>query len=147
MERTFLLYRPAKSDMCDALLKVGHLAQPILWTANPSVRAGDRCLIYSASRKSSIVGAGIATSDPFKINTGEWTGAMCIFLRLVAETNLPLNDMRKNSRWSALRGRNALKATRFGPYGRGAANAREIPSPHAEVLWRLALDRAAETID
>lgn len=146
MERTFILYRPAKSDMCDALLKVGHLAQPIIWTANPSVRAGDRCLIYSVSPKSSVVGAGIATSDSFKINTGDWAGAMCVYLRLLAETNLPLNEMRKQSKWAALRGRNALQATRFGPRGSGAANARKIPSPHAETLWRLALTRAAEMI-
>ena len=147
MERTYILYRAAASEMCDALLAVGRLAQPILWTANPSVRAGDRCLIYSVKPKSAIVGAGVATSDPFKISTGEWAGSLCIFLRLLAHTNVPLGEMRERCRWKALRGRNAMRATRFGPHGGGMANARLIPPRHAELLWKLVFEKAVNQID
>jgi hypothetical protein len=144
--KTVLLYRPAQDQLCDALLRVGHLAQPILWRANPDVRAGNRCLIYSVSPASSVVGLGTVVTDPFKVMTGEWSNATCVHIRLLAESALPLEDMRKRCSWTALRG-NALRATRFGPHGRGYGNSRIIPSPHDERLWDLAMGRVTKRVD
>lgn len=140
MDNTFIIYRPASSDMCDALFKVARLGQPVLWTANPNVRAGDRCLIYTVRPRSAVVGTGVASSDAFVVKSGEWAGQTCIYLRLLTETSLTLREMKRSCRWGALRGNSPLRATRFGPHGKGYGNARLVPKPHDDVLWNLAFD-------
>ncbi len=146
MPRTFIVYRPARHAVCDALLVVGRLAQPILWTANPDMRAGDRCLIYARAPQSRVVGGAVVTSDPFQLATGEWRGNICVFLRLLFETDVALDGMRRACSWTALRGKNCLKAIKFGRHGSGYANARPIPAPHDRSLWELARKAATLTI-